>query len=292
MQFGEKLKRIRTSNGLSQEQLAGRIGVSRQAITKWETNRGLPDFNNIISMAELFNVTIDELMMPRECERKAEDGIEESETIYDIDGGKHFDIHVGSVRTLSVGSCDDSKVHIKLKSDVLHDISSIYKVKIDEKKKRLDIDCQNKQAVSKFQAEQSLDIVILLPKDLTEHCEIAANAKTLYIENIKLNRLEYDGGAEHVYIKNTETSIELTGKTDYEIEISGSCTKLDVNQWFAKSLIHIKDINQYTIVNKGRKSKIYFIKDGIISEELIEAKGENIISTSGIRSELMISVRT
>ena len=215
-------------------------------------------------MAELFNVTIDELMMPRECERKAEDGIEESETIYDIDGGKHFDIHVGSIRTLSVGSCDDSKVHIKLKSDILHDISSIYKVKIDEKKKRLDIDCQNKQAVSKFQAEQSLDIVILLPKDL----------------------------AEHVYIKNTEASIELTGKTDYEIEISGSCTKLDVNQWFVKSLIHIEDINQYTIVNRGRKSKIYFIKDGIISEELIEVKGENIISTSGIRSELMISVRT
>ncbi|MBQ8201657.1 MAG: helix-turn-helix transcriptional regulator [Clostridia bacterium] len=38
MDFGDRLKQIRTSQGLSQEQLAEKIGVSRQAITKWETN--------------------------------------------------------------------------------------------------------------------------------------------------------------------------------------------------------------------------------------------------------------
>ena len=43
MNFGDSLKKIRTNQGLSQEQLAEKIGVSRQAITKWETNRGLPD---------------------------------------------------------------------------------------------------------------------------------------------------------------------------------------------------------------------------------------------------------
>ena len=43
MDFGDKLKQYRLKEGLSQEQLAEKIGVSRQAITKWETKRGLPD---------------------------------------------------------------------------------------------------------------------------------------------------------------------------------------------------------------------------------------------------------
>ena len=42
MNFGDKLKQYRLREGLSQEQLAEKIGVSRQAITKWETKRGLP----------------------------------------------------------------------------------------------------------------------------------------------------------------------------------------------------------------------------------------------------------
>jgi len=46
MDFGDKLKQYRIKEGLSQEQLAEKIGVSRQAITKWETKRGLPDVEN------------------------------------------------------------------------------------------------------------------------------------------------------------------------------------------------------------------------------------------------------
>ena len=48
MDFGDKLKQYRLKEGLSQEQLAEKIGVSRQAITKWETKRGLPDIENVI----------------------------------------------------------------------------------------------------------------------------------------------------------------------------------------------------------------------------------------------------
>ena len=130
----------------------------------------------------------------------------------------------------------------------------------------------------------------MLPKDFAEHCEIDASAKELYIENLKLKRLEYDGAADLVYIKDVEGSLELTGKTDYEIDINGICTQLDVNQWGAKALIHVTDINKYTFVNKGRKSKIYCLQDGVISEEIFDANGENIISISGIKSELIISV--
>ena len=129
----------------------------------------------------------------------------------------------------------------------------------------------------------------MLPVNFTEHCEIDASVKELYIENLKLRRLEYDGDAETVYIKDTEGSLEFTGKTDYDITINGTCTQLDVNQWGAKALVNVDDIGKYTLVNKGRKSKIYCLKDGAISEETCEFNGENVISISGICSELIVS---
>ncbi len=289
MNFGERLKQIRANQGLSQEQLAEKIGVSRQAITKWETNRGLPDVENMIILAEIFKVTLDELILERLNVQESQRELFESETVYDIDCDKHFDIRIGNARKICILGCDDEKVHIKLQSEVLDNLSSLYKVKIDEKKKRLDIDCQNKKRISQFEAENSLDIIIMLPNDFTEHCEIDASAKELYIENLKLRRLEYDGDAETVYIKDAEGSLEFTGKTDYDITIDGTCTQLDVNQWGAKTLVHVADISKYTLVNKGRKSKIYCLKEGVITEETVDFSGDNIISISGICSELIVS---
>ena len=63
MDFGDRLKQIRMNQGLSQEQLAEKIGVSRQAITKWETGRGLPDVENMVILAEIFKMTLDELVL-------------------------------------------------------------------------------------------------------------------------------------------------------------------------------------------------------------------------------------
>lgn len=289
MNFGDRLKQIRANQGLSQEQLAEKIGVSRQAITKWETNRGLPDVENMIILAEIFKVTLDELILQRKQEQEAEEKMFESETVYDIDGDKHFDIRVGSAGKICICSCEDEKVHIKLQSDVWDNLNSLYKVKIDEKKKRLDIVCQNKEKISQFEAEKALDIIIMLPKDFTQHCEIDANAKELYIENLQLKRLEYDGAAGIVYIKDAEGSLEFTGKTDYEIHIEGTCTQLDINQWGAKAVVHVPDIHQYTFVHSGRKSKIYYLNDGVLSEDTSDANGENIIRVSGIGSELIIT---
>ena len=288
MNFGERLKQIRANQGLSQEQLAEKIGVSRQAITKWETNRGLPDVENMIILAEIFKVTLDELILERINVQESQHELFESETVYDVDYDKHFDIRIGNARKICIQSCDDEKVHIKLQSEVLENFSSLYKVKIDERKNRLDIDCHNKKEISQFEAENSLDIIIMLPMNFTEHCEIDASVKELYIENLKLKRLEYDGDAEIVYIKDAEGSLEFTGKTDYDITIDGFCTQLDVNQWGAKTLVHVADISKYTLINKGRKSKIYCLKDGAISEETGEFNGENVISISGIGSELIV----
>ena len=62
MTFGEKLQTLRTDADLSQEDLAARLGVSRQAISKWELNKTMPDVKYIVALSDLFQVTTDSLL--------------------------------------------------------------------------------------------------------------------------------------------------------------------------------------------------------------------------------------
>lgn len=62
MTLGEKLKKARKNAGLSQEQLAERLCVSRAAIAKWETDKGMPDILNLKAISKLLDVSIDELL--------------------------------------------------------------------------------------------------------------------------------------------------------------------------------------------------------------------------------------
>lgn len=62
MTLGDKLKEARKSLGLSQEQLAQKLCVSRQAITKWETGKGTPDVENLRAISALLNISIDYLL--------------------------------------------------------------------------------------------------------------------------------------------------------------------------------------------------------------------------------------
>ncbi len=62
IQFGDKLKKLRQENGWSQEKLAEELDVSRQAVYKWEANKGYPDIDKLIKISDIFNVTIDDLI--------------------------------------------------------------------------------------------------------------------------------------------------------------------------------------------------------------------------------------
>lgn len=62
MTLGEKIKRVRKQEGLSQEQFAKKVNVSRSAIAKWETDKGIPDIDNLKAISQLFNVSLDDLL--------------------------------------------------------------------------------------------------------------------------------------------------------------------------------------------------------------------------------------
>lgn len=62
MIFAKKLKQLRQQTGWSQEQLADRLNVTRQAVAKWERGAGFPDIDNMQALAKLFNTSVDELL--------------------------------------------------------------------------------------------------------------------------------------------------------------------------------------------------------------------------------------
>ena len=62
MNFSDNLKKIRKENNLSQEQLAEKLGVSRQSVSKWESNLAYPEMDKILQICQLFNLNIDDLL--------------------------------------------------------------------------------------------------------------------------------------------------------------------------------------------------------------------------------------
>ena len=63
MDFGQRLKEIRKRNGLTQDAMAERLHVTRQAVSNWENNSNLPDLAMILQIAEAFSLSLDELIL-------------------------------------------------------------------------------------------------------------------------------------------------------------------------------------------------------------------------------------
>ena len=66
MEFNNRLYQLRKQKGLSQEELASRLNVSRQTVSKWEVGDSTPDMEKLIAMSDLFGVSLDKLVMGKE----------------------------------------------------------------------------------------------------------------------------------------------------------------------------------------------------------------------------------
>ncbi len=68
MDFNNRLYQLRKQKGFSQEELANRLNVSRQTVSKWEVGDSTPDMEKLIAMSDLFDVSLDNLVMGKEDE--------------------------------------------------------------------------------------------------------------------------------------------------------------------------------------------------------------------------------
>ncbi|ATO45511.1 hypothetical protein C5L30_001996 [Companilactobacillus farciminis] len=78
MDFGAQMKKLRTSRGLTQGQVAQKLNVSRQTISSWENNRNLPDLEMVVLIARIFNISLDNLILgdPTMTNKLVKDGSE------------------------------------------------------------------------------------------------------------------------------------------------------------------------------------------------------------------------
>ncbi len=81
MEFHEKLQELRKQKGLTQEELAESLYVSRTAISKWESGRGYPNIDSLKAIAKFFSMTIDELLSGEEVLTIAEEDQRQKESI-------------------------------------------------------------------------------------------------------------------------------------------------------------------------------------------------------------------
>ncbi len=68
MNLSEKIFELRKANGMSQEQLAEKIGVSRQSVSKWESGDSVPEIERLIELSRVFDVSTDYLLKPSEVD--------------------------------------------------------------------------------------------------------------------------------------------------------------------------------------------------------------------------------
>lgn len=66
MGLGSRIQRLRINNGLTQEQLAEMLSISRQSVSKWEMDQSIPEIDKVIMMSKLFSVGMDEILLEDE----------------------------------------------------------------------------------------------------------------------------------------------------------------------------------------------------------------------------------
>lgn len=276
MTLGETIKYYRTQLNLSQTELGDRIGVSRQAVTKWETDTGIPDINNIQTLAKVFHISIDTLLSSDHHVQS----LYESKIEYDIDVLKDFDINLGTLGKVDIEGYEGEKLIITLSSSIYKDLKKDFKIKLDENKARLDIDLETKEYITKDQ-RRDVNILILLPLQYIHKLECSVLPTSMSVSHIHSDSIELDIKTSSLKLMDISGHIEIDCNIDMVITIDAIHGKLDLNSVRCSSQLNITSSCLFNTITKGIKTKIIY-------EGNLDEKSDNQIELNGIMSELVI----
>ena len=283
-----RIRELRKQAKLSQEMMAEKIGVSRQAITKWETGLGVPDIENLVAIADLFKLSLDELMgRDIEHETLAKDYLYESVTEYDIDGKKDFDISFMGANKLKLYAYEGEKVKVILLSDTISDIQNELKTKIDDIKRKIDIDIKRVGNLSETVAKNELTIKILIPQLYMGEVDLNGNTNILELKNLELDNVEFSGKAKEIALENIKSHIEIDTNEDAKLYVKNVEGAPDINQLSATSKLYIASTDEFGFVTKGVLNKVLCKQDTLNIKEVSE-EPKLVIELNGIKSELSI----
>jgi len=289
MTLEEQIRNYRKQAGMSQEKMAELIGVSRQAITKWENGTGTPDIANLVAIAELFQISLDELLLNVKKEKKQSEYLYESTTEYDIDGIKNFDIKLGSVHTVILGAYEGEKIKVSLSSNIIKGLQSDYKIRIDDIKNRIDVDLQRLNGATEADAKESIVTRISIPQKYIGKVEVAVNAKKLEIIDVECEGIEFDGKLSEVSLKGCKSIVEINCNLDMSVDVVSHEGAIEINQISAISKIKVPSDFTFKARRKGVATTIYYEKQGKRVEDFSSEDADNYIELNGIKSELFIT---
>lgn len=289
MTFAEKLKTIRKQAGMSQERLAEKLGVSRQAVTKWETDTGIPDIENMMAISTLFDISVDELLSNEKGAKKPADYLYESITEYDIDEPKRYDMKFGGAKQITLSGYEGEKIRVRLVSNTIPTLQNDFKVRIDDIRKRIDIDVNRKNGVTEKVAKEAVRIFVQIPAPYIGKIECAVNAETVEIRSLVCDSIELDIKTPRVLLEDVIGTVEINCNLDMEVVCRTINGEVAINQVSATSKIYVPESAAFTAIAKGIGTSISYERDGKQTEPFSVSDAENMIELNGIKSELVIS---
>ena len=199
MLLSEKIAIIRKMNNLTQEAFAEELGISRQALSKWENGTSMPDVQMLLRIADYYNITLDQLVRDEFDLPMAVNGKSETEGNDEIDkfSKEKFDIseYIGKVCDVSMNSFNFSVIRNVQIIGIVGNMVCFVK----------------KNRLGYFNIRKSLGILAKDSKDYAEKNEIVRGKCTVYV-----NKGTYFGGQTYIYNsieRVTEEGIEVhTGK--------------------------------------------------------------------------------
>jgi transcriptional regulator with XRE-family HTH domain len=283
--FADHIRDLRKQAGLSQEQMAERLGVSRQAVTRWETGLGTPDLDNIVAIADLFGVTVDSLLRdsPEQAVIDDEPEVPNSITQCDVFAAHDFDISFGNARNVKLIGTQTSKVRVVLESASIEGLQEAFKVHIDPDENSFDIEVVSMGSVTAAEARSSLDVRIEVPANWENRIELEGSADSVEVSTLAASRVEVGGKFARLTLSDVIGHVEADTNQDLFVHCVTLPSRLDINQLSSTSRLQIPRGEAIALRKRGIAN--HLVLDGV--EET--ANAEHLIELNGMRSELTIA---
>lgn len=296
--LGSRIRELRKAMGLSQDALAERLGVSRQAVTKWETDAGIPDVENLMGLANLFGLSMDELLgrvmdtHPAGC--IPEDSWPANRYLVEraVNCMKDFDINVGGARRVALVGSPDPVITVRLMAASLEVIDSLFEVIIDDEGRDcIDIDIRRCAGITEAQAKEELAVYLAVPAVFARHIELNAHTEDLSLAALMAENcanVEVGGKLRRIELDHVGGHVEIDSNVDLEVSCPhGLPRQLDINQIHAISRLEVPPQTRLYPRAKGLGNRIV-VGSGVVEASLGEASTVAGVELNGIHSELSI----
>ena len=195
----------------------------------------------------------------------------------------------GGAKQFQLSGYEGEKIRVRLASNTFSTLQNDFKVKIDDIRKRIDVDVNRKNGVSETTAKEAVSIFVQIPSPYVGKIECAVNAETVEIRSLECDSIELDVKTPYIALADVSGTVEVNCNLDMEIVCRSLNGEIAINQVSATSKIHVPEDTVFTAVTKGIGTSISYEKDGRQTERFDTPDAENIIELNGIKSELVIS---